>query len=378
VFDVTCNNPSGGSVDVYVINADGTGRARLTNGQSNQPDWSPDGSKIAFKGNGGLYTMNPDGSGPTKVPNTGSPTFAVCCAKWSPDGRQLLFGRLDQVWDLYKISLDGTGLTRLTTGVNQSTATWSPDGQKIAFFDRRGLVVMNTDGSGQTVVSTTVTPSFSELSWQPILRNYARPRGATPTVVSLSPAYKPCASPNTTHAAPLAFPSCNPPQPTSSFLTVGTPDFNGQGARSVGSVRFDVVLGPPEDGLINVSITDVRCSQGTSTGCGGALSPYTGALGFNTTFRITDKSNGGANPSGTVTDLPLAFSVPCAPAGAGIGSTCSVSTTINTVVGASAITAGKRAIWELGSGMKLFDGGSTGVAGAPDATLFADGSLFFP
>jgi hypothetical protein len=144
-------------------------------------------------------------------------------------------------------------------------------------------------------------------------------------------------------------------------------------------VRFNVVLGPPEDGLINVSITDVRCSQSTSTGCGsGALSPYTGALGFNTTFRITDKSNGGANPSGTVTDVPLAFSVPCAPAGAGVGSTCAVSTRINSVVGASAITAGKRAIWEFGGSLKLFDGGPTGVAGDPNATLFADGGLFFP
>ncbi len=140
-----------------------------------------------------------------------------------------------------------------------------------------------------------------------------------------------------------------------------------------------MALGPPEDGLINVNITDVRCSQGTSTGCGGgALSPYTGALGFNTNFRITAKSGGGANPSGTVTDVPLAFSVPCAPAGASIGSTCSVSTTINTIVGASAVTAGKRAIWEFGGAMKLFDGGTTGVAGAADATLFADGGLFFP
>jgi hypothetical protein len=144
-------------------------------------------------------------------------------------------------------------------------------------------------------------------------------------------------------------------------------------------VLFKVRLAAPEDGLIGVSITDVRC-RGTSGGCAaGALSDYSGDLRFDTTFRITDKLNGGANPSGIATDLPLRFGVPCAPTGSTtVGSTCAISTTINTVFGSSAIVAGKQAIWHLNGDVRLYDGGPSGASGDPDANLFAVGGLFFP
>jgi hypothetical protein len=144
-----------------------------------------------------------------------------------------------------------------------------------------------------------------------------------------------------------------------------------------GAVLFKVKTATPEDGLIDVSLTDVRC-QGTSSGCGGgALSDYTGDLRFETAFRITDKANGGANPSGTVTDLPLSFRVPCTPTlSTTVGATCSVST--NTLLGGSSIVAGRRAIWQLTGVVNLYDGGTTGVSGDPNATLFAVGGLPYP
>jgi hypothetical protein len=237
---------------------------------------------------------------------------------------------------------------------------------------------MNADGTfPQRLTVNTAIDDWAD--WQPVLRNYARPKGASPKREPLVPAYKPCTAPNTTHQAPLSFGSCNPPQPASSFLTVGTPDFNGQAANSIGSVLFSVKATVPADGLIDVSLTDVRC-QGTSGGCsGGALSDYSGELRFDTSFRITDKLSGGANPSGTVTDLPLRVAVPCTPTvSTTVGSTCAISTTINTVVGASAIVAGKRAIWQPSGDVKLYDGGATGVAGHPSATIFAVGGLFYP
>src|SRR5439155_12221890 len=91
---------------------------------------------------------------------------------------------------------------------------------------------------------------------------YARPRGATPVRATLLPAYKPCTSPNSTHGVPLSYGSCKPPQQASSFLTVGTPDSNGAGANAVGSVLYNVHINTPptpNDVLINVSTTDVRC-----------------------------------------------------------------------------------------------------------------------
>ncbi len=72
---------------------------------------------------------------------------------------------------------------------------------------------------------------------------YPRPKAATPMYASLVPSYKQCTTPNRQHAPPLSFGSCNPPQQESDFLTVGTPDANGQAAKSVGWLRARVVNG---------------------------------------------------------------------------------------------------------------------------------------
>ena len=57
-------------------------------------------------------------------------------------------------------------------------------------------------------------------------------------------------------------PSCVPPTQESSFLQVGTPDANGAGANSVGTVKITVTSTP--DVVIKASITDVRCKPATA------------------------------------------------------------------------------------------------------------------
>src|SRR3954469_4410436 len=73
---------------------------------------------------------------------------------------------------------------------------------------------------------------------------HARPKAATPFYASTVPAYQPCTSPNRTHAAPLAYQSCNPPVQTSTAVTVGTPDANAAAANSVGFIKLAVTNGP--------------------------------------------------------------------------------------------------------------------------------------
>ncbi len=61
--------------EVYIINADGSGRTALTSNSAAdvEPDWSPDGKKITFSsdrdgvGNYDIYTMDADGSDVAKV-----------------------------------------------------------------------------------------------------------------------------------------------------------------------------------------------------------------------------------------------------------------------------------------------------------------------
>jgi hypothetical protein len=214
--------------------------------------------------------------------------------------------------------------------------------------------------------------------------SHVRPKGATPFRASLVPAYKGCnpATANDTHGAPLVFPSCNPPVQTSSFLTVGTPDANGAGANSIGSILLRVKTTSPEDVLIDSSITDVRCQAGTSAavcGTGNAADgpDYSGQLQGNATIRITDHFNS-PTPTATVQDIPFPVTANCAatPADNTIGGLCSVSTTANTVVPGSVVD-GKRGVVEIGQ-LLVNDGGVNGVAGAADATLFADQGIFIP
>jgi hypothetical protein len=214
---------------------------------------------------------------------------------------------------------------------------------------------------------------------------HPRPKGATPIRASVVPAHKQCANPNRTHGAPLAFPSCNPPVQTSSFLTVGSPDANGAGANSNGFVLITVDAVPPEDVLIKTEITDVRCKAGTAAsvcnspnGADGA--DYSGQLQSNAMIRMTDHYNGpGLDETATVQDIPFPVSMDCVNTGSTtIGGTCSVDTSTNALrPGFPRPTGEQRAVVELQQ-LQVFDGGSDGQVATADNALFAVQGIFIP
>src|SRR2546423_15118398 len=106
--------------------------------------------------------------------------------------------------------------------------------------------------------------------------SHVRPKGASPLRASLVPSYKACTTANRTHGAPLAFPSCNPPVQSSNFLTLGTPDANGAGANSVGSILLRVKSTSPGDVLINSTISDVRSKPATAASVASSANPGAG------------------------------------------------------------------------------------------------------
>jgi hypothetical protein len=111
------------------------------------------------------------------------------------------------------------------------------------------------------------------------------------------------------------------------------------------------------------------------------LFDYSGELRLDQALRITDKNNtpnpGGPGP-GTVSDTSFPTMVPCAATSdTTVGSTCSVMTSVNTLV-PNAVVAGERAIWQLGQ-VRVYDGGPDGVAStATGNTLFMDEGVFVP
>lgn len=88
-----------GPENLWIMNADGTGRRRITSGNflDRSPIWSPTGEQILFFSNrSGSYedwVIRPDGSGLRRL--TEMPKTALQRSLWSPDGSRILASRFN-------------------------------------------------------------------------------------------------------------------------------------------------------------------------------------------------------------------------------------------------------------------------------------------
>jgi hypothetical protein len=172
VYTTSTSTYTGAAGDLYIVNADGSGRLQLTNTPVDErnPRWSPDGSRIAFifgsLDEPKIGVVSLDQGTITQLTEHGrSPD-------WSPDGHQLAFDTpIGDDSQIAVINADGTNQHILTQSVlGAFGATWSPDGARIAFFSEPisygvMLSIMNADGSQQHAV-TWATP-FEPARWSP-------------------------------------------------------------------------------------------------------------------------------------------------------------------------------------------------------------------
>src|SRR5438552_3594002 len=163
--------PGATNDDIFSIGTDGTGLVQLTNEPANDslPAYSPDGSKIAFiSGRSGLdqvWVMSSDGSGPSQL--TFDDAFKGQVPDWSPDGSKIAYVAGDP-GDVRVMDADGSDQHTVIGGPTDDFGpAWSPDGQQLAFirFDNRTVYVANADGSGAHVVRSLGLQAVP--AWQP-------------------------------------------------------------------------------------------------------------------------------------------------------------------------------------------------------------------
>jgi Tol biopolymer transport system component len=211
---------------IWTVGSDGSGASRLTprvqKGVYEQsPAWSPDGTRIAFArsrfGENALRTSilvaNADGSQPRTVVSERLKQLGFLLEpEWSPDGERLVFTRavLDDhgYFRPTLLSVAPDGSDRRVLARDASSASYSPDGARIAFVsvrDHNGedcgsdecsyrgeLYVMNADASGQTRL-TRNRGAEGPPAWSPDGRRIAFdssrnfPRGGNPEVYSIAP-----------------------------------------------------------------------------------------------------------------------------------------------------------------------------------------------
>jgi hypothetical protein len=304
----------------------------------------------------------------------------------SADGTRVFFQTYEKLtandtdnnWlDQYERNAGAT--TLLSTGPaapnGDAISIWrgsSLDGTRVFFQTEESLVSGDTDAQDDAYSRDAPTAGFP------------RPKGATPTSLSLVPAYNLCTAPNRTHGPGLAFPSCNPPAQTSPMLTVGTPDANGFTASSNSRIKYRViagVAGPPDDSDLDlvIDVNDVRCRVTNAACPGGSGSDFAGKLLLRATVRITDKYNGSPIiDAATVQDWNLDVPVQCvATAPTSAGGSCALTTTLNSLIPGAVLDA-KRAIYEIGTA-EARDPGPNGTgygAGCPTSCGDGDESVF--
>jgi TolB protein len=176
---------SGGAQIMWVPSSGGEGQP-LTEGSSSTehhraPDWSPDGTQIAFSSNRGGSSYDvwtaafPSGSLSRITASPAGEGMPV----WSPDGTKFAYyGDESGNYDIWVVSASGGSPTQVTDDPGTDMMpTWSPDGTRLAFIsDRSGSqeVWIVTLATG-ALVQVTATPDQEESGpdWSPDGREIA-------------------------------------------------------------------------------------------------------------------------------------------------------------------------------------------------------------
>ncbi|MCB9452229.1 MAG: PD40 domain-containing protein [Anaerolineaceae bacterium] len=151
------------SGQVYIVNVDGANLVRLTsrNEDAGIPAWSPDGRFIAYQvheGSGSaVYIMNADGSNYTRLADfrdVGSDLI------WSPDGNKIILVSEEATRFYVVDTIQPQIITQVIENDSLLPIVWSPDSTRIAYMTAEGLVVKNIQTDTLKQISSDVVDNL--------------------------------------------------------------------------------------------------------------------------------------------------------------------------------------------------------------------------
>ena len=172
---------------IYLVAANGTGAHPITTARTFDPysflypQWSPDGTKLAYftdssqtPGNHDVWVVNTDGTNAESIANTSASEYWPV---WSPDGARIAFDRVvDSGNNLIQFVVTDAGGSHPTTlqhpPLGGAWPTWSPDGTlllgylpNVALGTTDNMLVV--DAAGATApVTIAAAGNIGYSSWQ--------------------------------------------------------------------------------------------------------------------------------------------------------------------------------------------------------------------
>lgn len=145
---------AGGAADVFVADADGTHRGRLTATELEEasPTWAPDGRRLAVERNGSIVLLRADGVQGRTLARGAEPA-------WSPGGQRIAFSAGG---DLFVVRTRGGRPQQVTSSpASESSPSWAPDGRRLAYVtDETGTAdIRVVDLRSRAVVQVTADPA---------------------------------------------------------------------------------------------------------------------------------------------------------------------------------------------------------------------------
>lgn len=177
-FKIAYSSIENGRAILYVMNADGSARVRLSDSTTDSmyPEWAPDGQTLIYvqgssKGDLAVQTMKFDGADKKKITTDAGDDWDERPV-WSPAGNAIAYVAstgMPGAGGIYRLNPDGTDRRLLRTG---SSPVWSADGARMAFLEEdyvtsvRQVFIMDADGSGARQL-TFGASSCRYPSWSP-------------------------------------------------------------------------------------------------------------------------------------------------------------------------------------------------------------------